>query len=66
MTLTKLKQLNQKNGGAFFSRATMKTFGDTMRGFSIATLPSGDIEVTRKNRSGRWVFDPKTGRVIDC
>lgn len=48
----------------FFHPDTMKAYHDTMKGFSISTLPSGNIEVRRKNGKGRWEFSPATGRVV--
>lgn len=64
MTLTKLRELNKKNGGAFFNRDSMKFFGDTMKTLGIRpTILKGFVEVYRKNKSGSWIFNEATGRV---
>jgi hypothetical protein len=65
MTLSKLRQLNIKNGGCFFNRDTMKFFRDTMNGFTLQLLQNGNLEVCRKNGKGRWHFSPVTGRVVE-
>ena len=65
MTLTKLRELNKKNGGAFFDPDAMKAFGDTMKTLGIrpSSLGAGYVEVYRKNKPGGWVFNEITGRV---
>ncbi len=65
MTLSKLKDLNKKNGGHFFDADAMKAFGDTMYSYNIQKLANGDFEVTRKTGTGRWRFSSVTGRVLN-
>jgi hypothetical protein len=64
MTITRLKALNVKNGGTFFSRDCMRFFGDTMKSFSIKTLDNGNIQLTRKRSGKVWEFSAETGRWI--
>lgn len=71
MTISQLKQLNEQNGGKFFSHENMKFHGDTMRNLGIrkGTLP--DTVIVKRKKAGKpnvplteWVFCTKTGRVI--
>ncbi len=73
-TLADTKQANTDAGGFFFSRDTMKFFGDTMRSFAVRHA-GGKVFVERvrpmRDRSGRNMggigdlreFNPETGDV---
>ncbi len=65
MTLTQLKALNKKNGGHFFDRDIMKSYGDTMQSLFIETRDNGAVvRVYRKRDGAVWLFSTTTGRVI--
>jgi hypothetical protein len=73
-TLTDVKYANQDAGQFFFSRQTMRFFGDTMRSFAVRNI-GGAVYVDRirpmRDRSGRSMggvgdrrlFDPATGHI---
>lgn len=72
MTLSELKALHEANGGYFFSRDTMRFFGDTMRNLGIGKGDQpGTVKVWRR-RAGKphvstrttWTFSTDNGRVI--
>lgn len=69
MTLSELKALNERNGGYFFSRNTMKFFGDTMKNFGLRKTDDPKIvevyrkKATKHGSAGRtWKFNTETGR----
>jgi len=65
MTIYQLKALNEKNGGLFFSRNTMKFFGDTMKRFGVKRINDNQVKVYRKwGRKAEWFFDAETGRAL--
>lgn len=73
-TLSAIKEANSDAGNFFFSRDTMKFFGDTMRSFRVQCY-GGQIYVVRvkpmRDRSGRnmgglgdrRLFNPATGDI---
>jgi hypothetical protein len=64
MTIYKLKQRNIADGGHFFDRATMKQFGDTLKGFGVRRdVDPAQVIVTRKRDGKSWRFDVATGRM---
>ncbi len=63
MTISKLAQLNKANGGCFFDRTSMKAAGETQKSFTIRTIDTATVEVTRKKDDYKWLFDTKTGRI---
>jgi hypothetical protein len=76
MTLQNLRQLNKKNGGCFFDKATLKAFGETMKDYfqephRVQSLVAGQpvvvevVKVSRRNGKGTWYFSTVTGRVLN-
>ncbi len=63
MTIYDLSRLNKANGGKFFSRDTMKLFGDTMKSYKLKDNKDGTVTVTRTRDGRKWEFDRATGRV---
>ena len=73
-TLSEIREANKKAGRYFFSRDTMRHFGDTMRSFSVRNI-NGRVFVVRKKSMhdcdgknmggvGQWrEFDPATGDI---
>ncbi len=73
-TLAEIRAANERAGHCFFSRETMRFFGDTMRSFAVRHLYD-KVYVQRvrpmRDRQGRsmggvgklYRFDPATGRV---
>lgn len=63
-TIYEIKRANQKAGGHFFDRKTMRMFGDTLKSFRVY-LDQDRILVERKpcrgSRQTRWQFHPSTG-----
>jgi hypothetical protein len=70
MTIYELKRLNQKNGGCFFNRDTMRHFGDTMKNFGVQRYTSDTVKVYRKlptvkGMAGHgWLFDTENGLML--
>lgn len=70
MTIYELKAKNEKNGGFFFSRDSLKMFGDTMKNFGVRKVTFNTVEVYRKRPvvggtgKGAWLFNTYTGRMI--
>jgi hypothetical protein len=74
-TLAEIKEANTAAGQYFFSRDTMKFFGDTMRSFKVDHDDQGRVYVVRvkqmRDRDGRNMggvgdrreFDPATGHI---
>jgi hypothetical protein len=65
MTISHLRQLNKKNGGCFFDKATMKFYGETLRDFFQEPHCDGVVKVSRRNGKGTWYFSTVTGRVVN-
>lgn len=75
LTLSDIAEMNADGGGVFFSRATMRAFGDTRRSFAVRHMPDGSVELERvrpmRDRSGRsmggvgkrYHVDTETGRI---
>lgn len=79
-TLQQIKSMNQENGGYFFSRKTMKFFGDRMSSFNVkqwhgltvlyrkptATITNmrGERVCAGKQYFNAWRFNPETGDLI--
>lgn len=64
-TIYEIKEASQEAEKYFFSRDTMKFFGDTMRNFGVFQ-DNGKIFIHRKKPvkrglTGTWLFNPKTG-----
>ena len=76
-TLAEIKRANERGGGHFFDRKTMKFFNDKMSNFGVRHVGGKVIVYRKKNRyqsdgnrkfvSGeggkQYVFDPATGAV---
>ena len=73
-TLSEIRQANIEAGRYFFSRATMRAFGETMRSygvrningrvFIVRTKPQHDRDGKNMGGAGKWFeFDPATGEV---
>lgn len=68
-TLAEIRYVNEHQGnGLFFSRKTMKFFGDKMSNFGVRHV-GGRIIIYRKRSTDKlpggkeYLFDPKTGRI---
>lgn len=73
-TLAEIKAANERAGGYFFSRQTMRFFGDTMRSFSVRH-EGGKVYLIRvrpmRDRDGRnmggvgtrYLFTPENGDI---
>ena len=73
-TLSEIKAANERAGNYFFSRDTMKFFGDTMRSFAVRHI-DGKVYIQRVkpmyDRGGRSMggvgdmreFNPATGTI---
>jgi len=61
-SVSDIKCIHEQNGGYFFSRDTMRFFGDTMKSFGVRNRDDG-IYLYRKHsrHGGVWVFNPETG-----
>ena len=64
ITIYELKRRNETNGGNFFSRATLKFWGDTLRGLKVKRDIDPTLVVVERKRTGKsWLFDLNTGRL---
>lgn len=64
-TIHDIKYASQKAERYFFSRQTMRAFGDTLRNFGVFQ-DNGKIFIHRKKPvkhglTGTWLFNPETG-----
>lgn len=65
MTVYELKARNVANGGHFFDRATLKMYGDTLKGFGVSRdVDPALVVVTRKRDGNQWWFRKSTGRFL--
>ena len=65
ITIYELKRRNKINSGEFFSRDTMKMWGDTLKGLSVKRdVDPQQVVVTRKKNSHAWRFNVNTGRMV--
>ena len=68
-TVSEMREANIAAGQFFFSRATMRLLGDTVRGFAPHTFEDGTpgLRRVRANRgapAGKlYRFDPATGNI---
>ena len=66
MSIYQLKKLNTKNGGHFFSRATMKHWGDTLKTLGIRQIGNQIVEVHSKREPNRkWLFWKRIGLMVN-
>ena len=71
MTIYEVKRIHEsKDPDYFFSRETMKYFGQTLRDFRVTSMRDGKFLVQvsmgntgEKSRMARWAFDPETGKL---
>lgn len=65
ITIYELKRRNVANGGHFFSRDTLKHWGDTLKGLRVKRdVDPKQVIVTRKRSGTAWRFDLATGRMV--
>ena len=65
ITIYELKRRNKANGGSFFSRQSMKFWGDTLKGFGISRdVDPAQVVVKRKRTGKSWRFNLETGRMV--
>ena len=65
ITIYELKRRNVANGGHFFSRDTLKLWGDTLKGLKVKRdVDPLQVIVTRKASGKAWRFNLATGRMI--
>lgn len=66
MTIQRVKQIADAKGSYFFSRQTMKFFGDTMKSLGTKTI-NGQVYVYRKHgRKAIWLFNSLTADFTSC
>lgn len=70
-TLSDIRRINEQNGYYFFSRETMRFFGDTMKSFGVRNV-DGRVFVYRRKYGRRldikginsiWEFSPQGGDI---
>ena len=65
ITIYELKRRNVASGGYFFARATLKHWGDTLKGLKVKRdIDPQQVIVTRKASGKAWRFNLATGRMI--
>lgn len=65
ITIYELKRRNKLNGGNFFSRETLKAWGDTLKGLKVKPdVDSTQCIVERRATGKAWRFNLTTGRMI--
>jgi len=65
ITIYELKRRNVANGGHFFSRDTLKLWGDTLKGLKVKRDVDPTQVVVIRGRTGTaWRFNLTSGRMI--
>ena len=65
ITIYELKRRNKANGGNFFSRETLKLWGDTLKGLKVKRdVDPKQVIVERKASGKAWRFNLETGRMV--
>lgn len=65
ITIYELKRRNVANGGHFFSRETLKHWGDTLKGLKVKRdIDPQQVIVERKASGKAWRFNLATGRMV--
>lgn len=60
-TISEIKALNEEAGKLFFSKSTMKFFGDTMKNLGVKHTEDGIFIFRKKGRRAFWQFNPEAG-----
>lgn len=63
MTIYELKALNQKNGGHFFDKDTVKASGEILRNMRVYIYSDTLVQLVRPH-SAPLLFNRKTGRAV--
>lgn len=62
-TLSEIRALNEEAGYHFFSKETMKFFGDTMKTLRVKNIDGVRYVYRAKGRPAIWQFNPETGNL---
>lgn len=77
-TISDIRHYSLESGSHFFTRQTMRFFGDTVRSFAVRHMPDGTIELERvrpmRDRSGRsmggvgkrYKVNTETWDIVSC